>query len=265
MIEILARAGYAAKGVVYLGIGLLTATAALAGGSGNAQGSRDALSRIGRGDWGTILLIVVAFGIAGYVVWKLVQAVGDPEKHGGDLKGLATRGVFLVSALTYASLGVWIVRSLAGRGSASSTSSGGGADSWSATLLSQPFGAWLLGLAGLAIVVYGLVEWRNAAVATFEDRLGPDLDGSARRWVRRIARVGLVSRGLVFVIVGGFVIHAARTANPSEARGLEGALEALGSTTFGPWLMGVVALGLAGYGILQLVKSRYRRVAPVSP
>lgn len=265
-IEVLARLGYAAKGIVYVGVGLLTAAAAFQvgtrsqTGSTDASGSRDALAAIGSATWGSALLAAVAIGMAGYVAWRVVQALFDPEGLGTDAKGLATRAVLLISGAIYGGLGLWIVRRILGMGSGSD----GNARSWSATLLQQPFGAWLLGAFGLAVMAYGIAEWVKAARASFEKRMRSDLNGDRKRLVRRIARVGLVSRGICFLIVGGFLVFAAQQSNASEARGLEGALEALGSQAYGPWVMGLVALGLVAYGVLQWVKAWYRCIGPVS-
>ncbi|WP_405284992.1 DUF1206 domain-containing protein [Gaopeijia maritima] len=259
-VEWAARAGYAAKGLVYLGVGGITASTALRDGSGDAEGSRGALSQALGGPLGTALLIAVAAGIAGYVAWRLVQALLDPEDRGTDARALATRAVLLISGLLYASLGLWVVRVLLGRASRSGGEGGGGADTASAWLLQQPYGRWLLAAAGLAVMGYGVGEWVKAVRRSFEKRMRSDLNGSTRRWVVRCARFGLASRGIVFLTTGTFLIVAAWTADPDEARGLEGSLEALGDTPWGPWVMGLVALGLAAYGALQLIKARYRRI-----
>lgn len=256
-IEPLARFGYLAKGIVYLGVGGLTAAAALGNGSGNAQGSRDALGQIEQVWLGTTLLALVAVGIGGYVLWRLTQAFLDPEGRGTSLKGLGTRVVLFASALMYGGLGLWALRALRG---VASSGGGGGAESWSATLLAQPYGRWLLGLFALAVIGYGIAEWTTAIRGSFQKRLKGDLDEHTRRWVSRVGRAGHASRGVVFFTIGGFLMHAAWTTDPSAARGLEGSLEALGSTGWGPWVMGVVALGLAAYGALQVVKARYRRI-----
>lgn len=264
-IEVLARLGYAAKGIVYVGVGILTAAAAFQvgsrsqAGSTDASGSRDALSAIGSATWGTALLAAVAIGMAGYVAWRVVQALFDPERLGNDAKGLTTRAVLLISGMIYGGLGLWIARRLIG----SDSGSGGGAQSWSATLLQQPFGPWLLGAVGVGVMGYGVAEWVKAARASFAKRMRSDLNGARKRLVRRIARVGLVSRGICFLITGGFLIVAAQQSDASEVRGLEGTLEALGSQAYGPWIMGLVALGLVAYGILQGVKAWYRRIGPV--
>lgn len=262
-VEVLARMGYAAKGFVYVIVGGLSALAAFRLGGDGAQGSRAALGSLRDEPYGTALLIAVAVGIAGYVVWRLVQAVKDPEGHGTDAKGLVVRAGMLVSAFVYGGLAVWVVRTLTGNGSTGGGGGGGGgdsADTWSAWLLQQPYGQWLLGAVGVILVGYGVVEWGRAYRSRFEKRMRTDLDVGKRRVLRRVARTGLIARGIVFWIMGAFVVTAAVQSDPSEARGLEGALTTLGEQAYGPWLMGLVALGLVAYGLFQFAKAWYRRI-----
>ena len=61
----------------------------------------------------------------------------------------------------------------------------------------------------------------------------------------------------MFGIIGVYVVLAAVQAQPSEARGLEGVLDLLART---PWLLLLIAAGLAAYGIYNLVRARYRRI-----
>jgi hypothetical protein len=66
---------------------------------------------------------------------------------------------------------------------------------------------------------------------------------------------------VTFGIIGGFLIHAGLAADPTEARGLDGALAVLAQQPYGPWLLGVVALGLVAYGLFCLSQALYRRVS----
>ncbi len=84
----------------------------------------------------------------------------------------------------------------------------------------------------------------------------------ARRWVGPVVVFGLVARGLVFAIVGVYLVLAALHADPGEARGLGGALLAVESQPAGAALLGVVAAGLAAYGVFQLLEARYRTIRP---
>ena len=104
-IERLARAGYAAKGVVYGVVGILAVRAAI-GAGGEVGGSENALAAIGDQAFGKIRLVIVGVGLLGYVLWRAVQVIADPERKGTDAKGLAVRAGFLASGLTYFGLAV---------------------------------------------------------------------------------------------------------------------------------------------------------------
>jgi hypothetical protein len=69
----------------------------------------------------------------------------------------------------------------------------------------------------------------------------------------------------VFLIVGGFLLVAAWQSDPSEARGLGGALATLQAQPFGQVLFGVVALGLAAFGAFEFAEARYRRIDAPEP
>jgi hypothetical protein len=75
-------------------------------------------------------------------------------------------------------------------------------------------------------------------------------------------RFGLAARGVVIAIAGGFLVVAALWSDPQEATGLGGALQTLLRESFGPWLLGTVALGLVAYGLLMLAVARYGWIAP---
>jgi hypothetical protein len=82
----------------------------------------------------------------------------------------------------------------------------------------------------------------------------------ARAIAIRAGQVGLTARGVVFGIIGIFLIQAALRARPEEARGLSGALRALEQQPYGPYVLGAVALGLVAYGLYMFVEARYRRM-----
>ena len=255
-IERLARFGYAAKGAVYILIGVFAVMAAT-GNGGQASGSSGALGAIADSTWGTVLLALVAIGLAGYVVWRLVGAVLNPEHDSGG-----KRAFYVISGLVYGALAVEAARLVLDGGSGgSSGGGGGGAQHWTATLMQQPFGQVLVAVAGIAVGLYGLHQLYRAYSADVGDRLDLHaLSASARRWTVRFGRFGLAARGVVLAMIGGFVLMSAMQADPSEARGLGGALRTLQQQDYGPWLLLIVALGLVAYGLYNLVRARYRRI-----
>jgi hypothetical protein len=86
----LARCGYAAKGVVYLIIGGIAAQVAI-GARGAVTDQKGALQTILAQPFGRILLGVVAIGLFGFALWCFIQAVFDTEGKGIKAKGLIAR------------------------------------------------------------------------------------------------------------------------------------------------------------------------------
>ena len=81
-----------------------------------------------------------------------------------------------------------------------------------------------------------------------------------QNWRIAIARFGLAARGVVFCIIGFFLIQAARQYDVREVRGLGEALQVLQQQPYGTWLLGIVALGLVAYGIYMIIQGRYRHL-----
>ena len=259
-----ARLGYAAKGVVYVIVGGLAAAAAL-GRGGQTTGSRGALQTLLEQPFGRVLLGVVAFGLACYAAWQFIRAVEDPEREGTEGKAIAKRAGFFISGVIHVGLVVAAVQMVGGKGGGGDGSGDSGAQDWTAKLMSYPLGQWLVAGVGLAIAGYGLWQIIRAYKADLDSQLVlSKLGAMAQGWVRRISRFGMAARGVVFGIIGAFLVVAAWHANPGEARGVGGALDSLQGRSYGPWLLGVVALGLVAYGVYEFVRARYRRIEGVA-
>lgn len=257
-ITLLARFGYAAKGIVYITIGVLAAYAAFTTG-GKMTDPRGALEEILFQPYGKYLLGAVAVGLAGYALWRFVQAVKDTENKGSGAKGIAIRLGYAAIAIIYIGLALSAVRMILGSGGESTGDST--SQEWTATLLAQPFGQWLVGAVGLGFVAAALSHFYKAYTAKFREKLMTGQMGEkAQSFALRSGQFGLAARGVVFGLIGAFLIQAALHSNAGEARGLSGALAALGQQTYGQLLLGVVALGLVAYGFYMLVLARYRRI-----
>ena len=252
-VEPLARIGYTAKGVVYTLVGILAVQVAW-GTGGSIEGSQGVMKTIATQPFGSVLLILTALGLVGYVVWRFVQSLLDPDNKGTDAIGLIKRVGYAVSGITYALLAFSAVRLvLSGSGSNSNAQ-----QTWTARLLSQPFGPWLVALVGVIIIGVGLYHFYRAYKASFLKNYNGEMSAEEKHWARRIGRFGLTARGVTFLIIGGFFIQAARQSDASEAQGLDAALTTLAQQAYGPWLLGVVALGFVAYGIYCFSYARYR-------
>lgn len=254
----LGRFGFAAKGLVYIIIGVLAVQVAI-GSGGQTTGPSGALSTIANQMFGQVLLIIVAVGLFGYALWRFIQAWKDPENEGSDAKGVIKRIGYGVSGLVYAFLGVEAIRIVMG------TSSGGGgeqqAQDWTAMLLAQPFGQWLVGIVGAILIGTGCYQFYRAYSAKFQEKLKlNEMSATERTWAVRSGKLGFAARGVVYLIIGGFLIQAAWTQNSEEAGGIGQALRELAQQPYGPWLLGIVAAGLVAYGFFCFILARYRYI-----
>jgi hypothetical protein len=255
-VEKLARAGYAVKGVLYALIGLLALRTAL-GNGGRATGTEGALRAVAETSFGTVLLALIAAGLVAYALWRFVQAALDPEREGADAGGVVKRLGYAGSGVVYAGLALSAVRLLLDNGDAG----GAGTRSWTARLMSQPFGPWLVGLAGVVGIGIGGYQLYRAWKVKFWEHLDTGaMSASAARWAVGVSRFGIAARAVVFALIGVFLVVAALASDPAEARGLDGVLEALRGQPYGPYLLGLAALGLVAYGLYGVVNARYRRI-----
>jgi hypothetical protein len=260
--EKLARLGYATKGVVYGIIGILAVMAAFSIGGGQTTDTSGALGVIASQPFGQLLLILTAIGLIGYALWRLIEAIQDPEHQGSDAKGIAKRVGYAISGLIYGALAAQAIFIVTGTSNQAASGGGGNSQSdWTAWLMQQPFGRWLVGLLGAIIVGVGFYRIYRAYKVKFRRKLNlAELDPQQTTWAIRISRIGIAARGFVFALVGFFLLQAAAQYDPSEARGLDGILRTLAAQPFGKFLLAIVAIGLVAYAIYMWIQARYRRI-----
>jgi hypothetical protein len=258
---ILARCGYAAKGVVYLIVGGIAAKVAI-GAGGAVTDQKGALQTILEQPYGRILLGVVTIGLFGFALWCFIQALFDTEGKGTTAKGLIARIGYAAVGITYAALAYGAFQLVMGSGSGGKGSDATAQDG-TALLLKQPFGPALVIVVGLIALGVALYLFYTAYTARFQAQLHlATLRTEMKKWVIAVGRLGYAALGVVISIIGIFLIVAASQHNASQAKGLDGALQELAHQhqPFGQVLLGIVALGLFAYGIYSLVEARYRRV-----
>lgn len=254
-IEPLGRFGFAAKGVVYTIVGVLAIQTAL-GRGGETTDSQGALQRIAGAPFGRILLGIMAVGLVGYALWRFVQALLDTDNKGHDAKGRTARTFYAIVGVIYLGLAFSAVQLISGSG-------GGGSSQqdWTARLMAQPFGTLLVALVGAGVIGVGGYQLYKGYTASFRKHLrSNEMSATEETWATRSGRLGYAARGIVFAIAGMLLIIAALRSNPDQPQGIGGALQTLAQQPYGPWLLGVVALGLIAYGIFCGVEARYRRM-----
>jgi hypothetical protein len=258
----LARGGLIAKGVSIGIVGIL-AIGVAADSGGKATSRQGALETLAQHTWGTVLLLLLAIGFAGYAIWRFVQVFAEREDDGGEkgtLKKWAKRAGYIGRGLIYAALTFTTVKILIG--SAGHESQNEKAHKTTAAVLDWPGGRWLVGIAGLCIIGAGLWNFYRGITKKFEDnwRTG-QMSKLEREWGGRAGMAGHLARSVVFSLIGIFLAKAAIDYSPKNAIGLDGALQKLADASYGPFLLGLTAAGLLCYGFFCLVDARYRDVS----
>jgi hypothetical protein len=248
--HVLARAGYAAMGLIYATIGIVAARVAFLGAGGRVAGMHGALWVLLRQWQGRAVLTAVAAGLACFAVWRTVQTFSG---RGGAI----TRAGWAITAIGYGALAWTAVGFLLRfpRGEPFERIGVG-------TLLPFPAGRAVLDLAAAILFVTGVV----AVVQGASGRLPRWLASagflpSTRRLAWRLARIGLAARGIVAIVMGWLLVRAVADFNPREAGEIGGSLRVLSKSPGGPLVMGIVALGLICYGAAMWAVALSRRPA----
>ena len=253
----LARLGFVAKGAVYITVGVLAVQAAM-GDGGSTTDQRGAMRTIMNQPFGRTMLIIGGVGLVGFALWRLIQSLLDPEhEHGTKPKELLRRAARFVSGIAYGGLGVAAWQMVLRGGSDGS----GGTQDWTGTLLSQPAGEWILMVIGAIVVAVGAWHIYRAWKVKLGDKLQLDRWGAKMRtWIIRFGRAGYAARGIIFCIIGVFLILAARHHNAGEVKGVGEALAHVAGMSYGWLMLAAIAIGLIAYGVFQWVEARYRRI-----
>ncbi|MGV9456120.1 DUF1206 domain-containing protein [Streptomyces sp. NPDC003635] len=253
-----ARAGLAARGVIYLLVGALALQIAF--GDRQQQADRQgALTEVSDKPLGSVLLWALGIGLVGMALWRLSEAIfGSVGKDG---RKPHKRGLALVRCLFYSFVAFSVLRFAASGGQEGGKSGDKESRDITATALELPAGQWLVAAGGVGIVIAGVWIGVQAIRRSYHDKLKL---GEMSRTERRLADVtgvgGGVARGVVFTTLGAFAVQAAVDYEPDRAKGLDDTLRTFADTALGPWLLVVVAFGLVLFGIFSFVLARRRRV-----
>lgn len=249
----LARVGYVAKALLYGMVGILAAQAAL-GRGGRTTDLGGALREVVQAPLGDVLLLGIAAGLAGYALWRIIDAVTDAEGKGGDAKGILRRLFSAVRGLAHAGLALGAFKLVTGSGGEDR-----GGTREVASQATDVGGPWLLWVLAGGLLAYAGYQLYRAYAA----KLGSQLDLGAvsadmGRWVIGLSRLGIAARGIVFGLAGVLMVRAAEHESPERAGGLSDSLEML--ARMGRWPLAFVAFGLVAYAVYELLNARYRRI-----
>jgi hypothetical protein len=253
-LRIMARTGYVAKGIVYAITGALTLLAALHLG-GEKPDKMQVLKFVEEQPFGKVLLAIMALGLLCYSCWRLFQALSDPENIGSDTKAYVKRAGFFISGalyLAFASAAIFRIWGSGGSGSGNAEDK---------PFLASTTGIILIGVVGAAVVIAAFRQFQKVFKQNYlkEFDLSSITDANKRQAIKRTADFGLAARGVIFLIMGYFALKASINANPDEIKDTSDAFDFIHHSSYGTWLLGVVAAGLVAYAFHMFLLARYRK------
>ncbi|MEU8137026.1 DUF1206 domain-containing protein [Streptodolium elevatio] len=254
--NVLARAGLTARGVVYVLVGALAVQVALDD-KGKQADRGGALTELAEQPFGALFVWTVGIGLAAMALWRLSEAVlGAAGPGGRDTSKRLLAGVRFVF---YSFVAVSVISFAAGR--KSSDSSDKQSKDATARVFDLPVGRWLVALVGVVIVGAGV--WIAARAVKREYRKHLKLSRMSQpteNAVDLLGVVGGVSRGVVFFAAGCFAVTAAVKYDPGKAKGLDDTLRTFADTSAGPLLLVAIAVGLVLFGLFSFAMARWRKV-----
>ncbi len=254
-IEKLARWGFAAKGFVYVLIGILAVMAAVGQGSNNAS-KQGAAQMIFDQPFGKLLAVLVVIGILSFVVWRFVQAFNSKDTSNSKNKTMLKRARYAFSGFIYLAFAVTLIRMIMGSGGGS----GNGRQQLVGKVLEMDFGPFLVAAAGIGVMIAGIYQWIRAYKEEYMEKLSfSGAQSGMRENANKIGKVGYAARGVVWLLVGFFLLQSGLNSDASQAQGSGGAFQTI-EQWGGSWVLLVVALGVIAYGVFMFVKSRYYQV-----
>lgn len=237
----LTRIGFAARGLVYVVIGMLLIRA------GRPEGPSGALQYLAEGG-GELFMMLISAGFGAYGLWRLADALFNIERHPPDAKGLRERLGAGGSGVVHLLLAWQAVRLFRGDAAGREDSTAEASDAALSLLGPDEL---TLPAAGAVLLAAGAFQLIKAAKCSYLRHLEPQI--ASRDWAKWIGRLGYGARGIVFLISGYFLLKAGLQQPSGEAGGIEGALAWLDN----PWDV-LVAGGLIAFGLYSLVEARFR-------
>jgi Domain of Unknown Function (DUF1206) len=249
----LARAGLTARGLVWVLIGCVAALVAL-GQARQEANQQGALRLLARQPLGSVLLWVLGVGFVSYALWCLSQAAFGVA---GEGSGAGPRLKSVGRAIVYSFFAYLTFQVISGaRGSQSHQQ-----QDMTASAMQHPGGRWLVGIAGLIVVIAGLMLAGQGIRRTFLAYLRTSqMSRGTRRVVELLGVFGTIARAVVIALVGVLVLEAAVTHQASESGGIDQALLTLRNQPLGEILVLLAALGLIVFGGYGLCEARWRKV-----
>lgn len=254
-----ARAGFVARGVIYVLIGVLSLRIALSDGGGKQADRGGAIAEIAEKPFGTVLLWLLGTALAGMAVWRLSEAAFG--QAGPDGRKASKRAMAAGRFVFYGFVSYSVLSYAAGDKGSGSGSSDRDSQDVTAKALDWPGGQWIVAVAGIAVAAAGMWIAARAIMQKFHKHLKMfEMSEKTRKVIDFLGMFGGAAQGIVFAVAGVFAVAAAVQHQPGKAKGMDDTLRSFTETPAGPWLLVLIAAGLAAFGVFSWANARWRKV-----
>jgi Domain of Unknown Function (DUF1206) len=255
-LEIVARAGLIAYGIVHLLVGWLAMKIAWSASDSKSADTSGALKTLASQPVGKVLLGLVAVGLIALAIWQASEAIWGYHNREGAKRASKqiTSGAL---AVIYAALAVSAASFALGSGSSSSKSE----KHATSGVLAWPGGRVIVVVTGLIIIGIGVASVVKGVRKSFAEEIDTSsMSPVARDGVARLGQTGYITKGVALGLVGGLLSYATLTFDRQKTPGLDGALQTILTQPFGKFLLTAVAIGFVAFGVFAILQSRYRRM-----
>ncbi|MFE5052358.1 DUF1206 domain-containing protein [Streptomyces sp. NPDC056637] len=254
-----ARAGFVARGIIYVLIGVLSVRISFSDGGGRQADRGGAIAEIAGKPFGAALLWLLGIALAGMALWRLSGAAFG--QAGPDGKKATKRATAAGRSVFYGFVSHSVLSYAAGDQSSGSGSSDENSRDVTAKVLDWPAGQWIVAGAGAAVAAAGVWIAVRALRRKFKEHL--KMSGMSPRIRQTVTVLGVFggsARGVVFAAAGGFAVTAAVQHKPGKAKGMDDTLRSFTDTPVGPWLLVFIAVGLVAFGVFSWASARWRKL-----
>ncbi|MGK5677870.1 DUF1206 domain-containing protein [Actinoplanes sp. URMC 104] len=254
-LEYLARGGFIGYGIIHLIFAWIALQVAFQGSKQDSDQSGALQSLAGNGV-GKTLLVLIVIGMVAMAIWQGFEAaIGESGEQTRGAK--AERALSVARALLYLYLAFYAVKVLRG----SNASMGDTSQSKTSGLMDSTGGRWLVGLIGLVVLGVGVGMFVYGLRRKFVKHLNTgQMQHGTRQPIIRLGMAGYMAKGAAYAIAGALVVVAAVNYDAEKARGLDAALKTLAGYSWGVWLLALIALGIAAFGVYCIAQAKYRKV-----
>lgn len=250
--EVVARFGYFASGLAHVLIGLIALR--IDAGSAGTSDTTGAVAELAAQPGGNLLVAACFGGCLALALFQLSRMLlAGRRLTGWEL--VKDRASDSGQVVVYGGVGAIFGSFVFG------TRRADGGPGWTAELLSVPAGQQLLAAVGAGVLAGAAWFLWLGVSRRFLRQLRLFRGEVLNRAVRVVGVIGYLAKGLSLAIIGGLIITAAATADPTRPTGLDAALRVLRDQPYGVLLLGATGVGLIAYGLyIGVVRALFQRL-----